>query len=151
RIDSELGYFMSLPQRDTELLLAQHLSSLGGEVERGVRLTTFTQDDEGVTATLEHQGKSTETVRAAWLIGADGARSTVRETLGLPFEGSTYEQRLIQADVRVDLPLHIHDDEVVGFLSESGAVALIPLPGEHRYRMLVPFVDEPDREPPLEV
>src|SRR5262245_53959289 len=78
-IDSELGCFLSLPQRETERLLAQHLESLGGKIERSVRLSGFTQDDEGVTATLEHSGGNTETVRAAWLLGCDGAHSTARE------------------------------------------------------------------------
>lgn len=149
-IDSALGHFLSLPQRDTEALLAQRLEELGGAVERGVELEGFTQDATGVTAALVHPGGRAESVRASWLIGCDGAHSIVRETLGLPFEGSTYAQRLIQADVRVDMPFHVDDDELVGFVSAGGLVALFPLPGERRYRLVVPLFDQPDLEPTLE-
>lgn len=155
-IDSPFPYVLSLSQRDTELLLAEQLETQRGiRIERKVRLDGFTQDGEGVTASLVHADGRTEEVRAGYLLGCDGAHSTVRKGLGLELEGSTYPQRLLQADVRVDLPHAAPADEIVLFLGPAGLIALFPLPpGERRYR-LITFLDpegpEADAEPTLEV
>lgn len=42
---------------------------------------------------------------AAWVVAADGARSTLRSLLGLKLEGAAYEGRFVIADIQVDLPL----------------------------------------------
>lgn len=146
-IDSPFPYFLSLSQRNTELLLAKNLDeTYGVKIERNVTLESFTQDANGVHAKLVHVDGSTEEVHVPWLLGCDGSHSIVRKTLGLPFEGSTYEQRVIQADVRVDFPHAVHEDEIAVFLGPNGMLAFFPLPGEHRYRMLT-FVDPGDDRP----
>ena len=90
---------VALPQWRTESILRDRLAELGGKVEFGRRLTGFDAGDEGVTAALE----GGERVRARYLVAADGGRSLVRRTLGLPFSGSTTEDlRALIADVRVD-------------------------------------------------
>ncbi|MEV4108384.1 FAD-dependent monooxygenase [Nonomuraea sp. NPDC049695] len=90
---------VALPQWRTESILRDRLAELGGKVEFGRGLTGFDADDEGVTATLE----GGERVRARYLVAADGGRSLVRRTLGLPFTGSTTEDmRALIADVRID-------------------------------------------------
>jgi 2-polyprenyl-6-methoxyphenol hydroxylase-like FAD-dependent oxidoreductase len=92
---------LSLPQWRTEAILRDRLAELGGKVEFGCRVTGFHPDDDGVTVTVEHDG-TTETVRAAYLVGADGGRSFVRRHLGLTFEGATNEDaRALLADARV--------------------------------------------------
>lgn len=92
------GYFV--PQWLTEQILRERLAELGGKVELGTELVGFTQDESGVDAVLS-QGGAEQTVRAKYLVGADGGRSVVRRTLGLDFVGETDEdQRLMLADVR---------------------------------------------------
>ena len=131
--------FVGLPQYDTERILRQELTSRGVSIERGVRLTGFVQDADGVTATLD-DGR---TLRSAYLVGADGAHSIVRKTLGLTFEGAAFEEQYMLGDVEVDwsLPagytvrcMHQTDDTVDDLL------VCVPLPGRGRYRMsmLVP-------------
>jgi 2-polyprenyl-6-methoxyphenol hydroxylase-like FAD-dependent oxidoreductase len=144
-LDSPYPFMLSIPQHDTEVVLAEHLSSLGGRAERQVHLDSFEQDEAGVTAYLTHMAiGASETVRARWLVGCDGAHSTVRHGLGLEFAGSTYELRLIQADLHLELGRPIARDEVVAFLAPARAAAFFPLPAEGRYRMLVPLsADDP--------
>jgi 2-polyprenyl-6-methoxyphenol hydroxylase-like FAD-dependent oxidoreductase len=148
-VDSPFPFVLSVPQRDTELVLAAAAAERGLTIERNVRLARFEQDAEGVASVLV-AGDREEAVRSRWIVGCDGAHSTVRAGLGISFEGHTYEQKIIQADVRVELPLAIHDDEVAAFLSAKGLLALFPLPGERRFRMLVPAPAEQDLEPTLE-
>jgi 2-polyprenyl-6-methoxyphenol hydroxylase-like FAD-dependent oxidoreductase len=125
-IDSPYSYTLSLPQSETERLLAERLAELGGRVEREVKLVALAQDDAGVTATLERGGGAQETDRVSWLVGCDGAHSTTRHALGLSFEGLPYEESFVLADLRIawELP----DDEAHAFLSPEGVVAAFPLP-----------------------
>jgi 2-polyprenyl-6-methoxyphenol hydroxylase-like FAD-dependent oxidoreductase len=151
-IDSHYPYLLSLSQRQTEQQLAAHLErAYGLRIERKVRLERFTQDAEGVTAHLTRDDGSAEELRAAWLIGCDGAHSTVRKTLGLPFEGMTYPVRLVQADVRVDMTTPLHDDEFDIFFGPRGLLALFPMPEPKRYRMISFLEPENEEEVKLEL
>ncbi|MDI1480914.1 FAD-dependent monooxygenase [Polyangium sp. y55x31] len=146
-IDSPYAFLLSLSQRETEIVLAEHLErAYGVKVERKVKLQGFSQDEGGVTAALAAEDGWVEEVRVPYLLGCDGSHSTVRKTLDLPFEGSTYDVRLMQADVRVELPVAVHDDEIAIFLGPNGMLGFFPLPGEGRYRMLT-FVDPSDDRP----
>jgi 2-polyprenyl-6-methoxyphenol hydroxylase-like FAD-dependent oxidoreductase len=124
-----------LPQWRTGELLAERLGELGGKVELGVEVTGFTQDEDGVTATLS----TGETVRAAYLVGADGGRSAIRRALGVGFAGETDEtERLTIADVRItglDRDFwHIWP----GADGKSFRLGLCPLPSTDRYQLYAP-------------
>ncbi len=53
-IDGPYPYAMMLPQCDTEKLLTEQLATFGKSIERGLTLTTFTQNDDGVRAEVLH-------------------------------------------------------------------------------------------------
>ena len=127
-------YTLMISQADTEALLRKRLENLGGQVVRPATVTAVEQDPEGILATFSdgHQ------VRARYLIGADGVRSTVREQAGIAFTGSTYAESFVLADVR--LSGGIPADEVILYFSPAGLVVLAPLPDD-RYR-IVATVDE---------
>lgn len=136
--------FVGLPQYDTERILSEHLEELGMCVERGTRVASFQQDTDGVTATLESP-QGSETVRAQYLVGCDGAHSMVRKTLGLTFEGAAFAEQYMLADVEVDwaVPrgygirsMHVTDG------ATDDLLVCIPLPGKCRYRMSMLVPDE---------
>ena len=88
-----------VPQWRTEQILRSRLAGHGVEVVLNTGLAGFEQDQDGVTARLE-RGR---TLRAAYLVGADGGRSTVRRQLAVPFVGETHDDiTMLLADVRVD-------------------------------------------------
>lgn len=76
-----------LPQARSEALLQEALAAREIEPERGVELTSFSQDNNGVDAVLTRADRS-EDFRAPLSLAADGAHSKVRETLGIRLEGS---------------------------------------------------------------
>jgi 2-polyprenyl-6-methoxyphenol hydroxylase-like FAD-dependent oxidoreductase len=94
------GTPLMLPQFLTEAVLRARLLELGHRVEFGVALDGFTQDADGVTAHLVG-GAGPATVRARWLVGTDGGRSTVRRLLGVDFPGKTLGVRALVADVEL--------------------------------------------------
>jgi hypothetical protein len=86
-------------------------------------------------------------LRVRYVVGSDGAHSSVRGSVGVPFEGATYPESFVLADVRMDWGLP--DDEVQLFFSPEGLAVVAPLPGERRHR-IVATVDEAPAEPSLE-
>jgi 2-polyprenyl-6-methoxyphenol hydroxylase-like FAD-dependent oxidoreductase len=130
-VDSPYPYACMIPQSATERLLAAQVEATGVTVERRVELVDFTSDADGVTATLRHDGGRDETVRCAWLVGCDGAHSTVRHVLGLPFEGAPEPSDWILADVHVDAG--VPPNEVTVHFSPGGMLVFFPIePGRFR-------------------
>ncbi|WP_371539482.1 FAD-dependent monooxygenase [Streptomyces sp. NBC_00466] len=134
-----------LPQYETEQALTGRLESLGGKPERGVRLLALDDVDhsgdigatDGVTAVLEHADGGVERVRAPFVIGADGAGSSVRGQLGIGFDGSTYEMAFALVDTRIegDLP----PDEISYYQSPAGTLVIVPMPdGVFRFLSVMP-------------
>ncbi|OIN78552.1 FAD-dependent monooxygenase [Mycobacterium malmoense] len=88
-----------VPQWRTEEILRARLSGYGVDVRLGAEVAAVEQGDDAVTVRL----RGGESVRAAYLVGADGGGSTVRRRLGIPFLGTTDDEaRMVLADVRVD-------------------------------------------------
>jgi 2-polyprenyl-6-methoxyphenol hydroxylase-like FAD-dependent oxidoreductase len=83
RLDTSHPYVLGIPQPVTERLLSEHAVELGAEIRRGCALTGLGQDDDGVTAELADGTR----VRARYLVGCDGGRSTVRNLIGVAFPG----------------------------------------------------------------
>ncbi|WP_244815470.1 FAD-dependent monooxygenase [Caballeronia sp. Lep1P3] len=127
-LQTRYPYMLFLDQSETERLLAEHLAQCGVLVERGVELTDFTQGSAGVQATLRHPNGRDETLRPSYMIGADGAHSFVRHRLDIGFEGKTFDQTFVLADLHAesDWP----DDEFHIFASGEGLAALFPMGGE---------------------
>lgn len=89
---------LMVPQFLTEQVMRERLLELGHQPEFGCELVGFEQDAEGVTARL--LGKAgEESVRARWLVGADGGRSFVRHALDIGFPGKTLGVHALVADV----------------------------------------------------
>ncbi|MBO9669097.1 MAG: FAD-dependent monooxygenase [Sphingobium sp.] len=86
----------------------RRLAAMGNAtVSFGTRLAGLSQDGDGVTAQLDGPD-GREEVRARWLVGADGASSSVRKTLGLDFPGMTWGERFVATNVW-------HDFEAAGY------------------------------------
>lgn len=89
------------PQFITERIMRERLAELGHHPQFGHELVALQQEADGVTARLTTPAGE-ETVHARYLIGTDGGRSFVRQTLGIAFPGKTLDIRGLVADVRLD-------------------------------------------------
>jgi putative polyketide hydroxylase len=75
-------------QDRVEPILLRHARRMGADIRFGTELTSFTQDSDGVQATLRDRATGAEMlVGADYLIAADGHRSPVREALGIDVGG----------------------------------------------------------------
>jgi 2-polyprenyl-6-methoxyphenol hydroxylase-like FAD-dependent oxidoreductase len=141
-IPSTHPYALMVPQYVTEEVLADRLTTLGGEVSRPWALESLTQDDTGVSAHFANG----RTVRARLAVGCDGMHSTVRDQAGIALEGGTYSDSFALADVEISGG--VPTDEVVLYFSPDGPLVVAPLPdGLHRIVGTVAHApDKPDRE-----
>ena len=97
-----------LPQTQLEPVLVAEAARLGASVRFDTELRSFSQDDHGVTATLLDRLTNTEfSVRAKYMVGADGARSLVVEQLGLELTGQSGLGDVFNVLCDVDLTDHV--------------------------------------------
>lgn len=92
--------FINLQQYHAERFLADACARTGlVDLRWNNRVTGMRADATGVTLAVDSRGAA-ETLRADWLIAADGARSFVREQgLGLQLKGASFERRYLIADI----------------------------------------------------
>jgi 2-polyprenyl-6-methoxyphenol hydroxylase-like FAD-dependent oxidoreductase len=141
--DLPYGGQLGIPQPDTERLLTAHLARFGIAIEREVTLAAFRQDNDVVEVEFVRPDQSTEKAVFKYIVGCDGAHSTVRRLLEIPFEGDHFPIGFMLGDVVLDCDL------ARGMMlrsitpREGGApdfIVAIPLPEKNRYRvsMLAP-------------
>jgi 2-polyprenyl-6-methoxyphenol hydroxylase-like FAD-dependent oxidoreductase len=134
-------YSLMLPQNDTERILLARVVELGGEVLRPKVLTSVTQDADGAIATFADG----DTLHASYVVGADGMHSTVREQTDITFEGDSYEESFVLADVHMtgDTPTA----EVILVWAKAGLTVIAPLP-DGSFRIVAPLQDAPEEPSP---
>jgi 2-polyprenyl-6-methoxyphenol hydroxylase-like FAD-dependent oxidoreductase len=138
-LPTKYPYTLMISQAETERILGQRLSELGGQPLRPKAVTALTQHADGVTATFDDG----ETLSASYVVGADGMHSTVREHAGIGFAGGEFAESFALADVRVTGAAP--SEEVILFYGPDGLTVLAPLP-DGVFRVVAPAADAP-REP----
>nr|WP_067829209.1 rifampin monooxygenase [Actinomadura kijaniata] len=142
-LDSAHAYLLGIPQPIIERLLEEHAVGLGAQVRRGCAVADFEQDDEGVTVELADG----ERLRARYLVGCDGSRSTVRKLLGVGFPGEPSRNDTLMGEMEVGVP----QEEIAAKLTEAGGTyqRLSLRPFGRSYSVIVPAAGVSDRtEPP---
>ncbi|MGW5918800.1 FAD-dependent monooxygenase [Nocardia fluminea] len=144
-LDSAYAYQLGIPQPIINQLLEEHAIELGAQVRSGCAVVGFEQDDAGVTVELA----GGERVRSRYLVGCDGARSTVRKLLGVGFPGEPARTETLMGEMEVG----VSPEEVVAKVTEiraTNAVFTVRPFGEGIYSVVVPAtgVREDRTEPP---
>lgn len=115
-----------LPQNEIESILISFLEKKGVYIEREKELLLFSQNKQGIEAVIkDHTKDKIENVHCAYLIGCDGAHSTVRHALNFSFEGASYKQNFILADTSIKWPFS--QNKFLFFLDKQGIFVHIPL------------------------
>jgi len=138
RIDSRYHYLLFISQAETERILRTAVEKQGVRIERGVELVGLAQDvlspdPDPVRVVLRHADGRLEQAQAPWLISAEGAHSTVRATLDLPYEGKTRDEQYALGDLHIDGELAETDLHI--FSSKHGFLGLFPM-GNRRFRLM---------------
>jgi 2-polyprenyl-6-methoxyphenol hydroxylase-like FAD-dependent oxidoreductase len=122
--DSPYQFVAMVPQDVTENLLVEALRRKGGAVEYETACVSVDKQSDGhVNVTLQRRGKTSNTM-AAFVVACDGAHSTIRHLMNLPFEGRPYDASFMLADVMTDERVA---DELHLCPHPSGALAIFPM------------------------
>ena len=147
RLGGRKGLIIS--QAEIERALRERLTELGGTIEWGEVVAELDPWADGVTVLLTN-GSGFE---ARWVIGADGAHSTVRKAMAVGFPGVPLVEQFLLADVHaaLDRPR----DAAVTWMRGSQLLAAFPLPGDDLWRLMAPappqFGDEPQQDAIVEL
>ncbi|MEV0637497.1 FAD-dependent monooxygenase [Streptomyces sp. NPDC050619] len=131
--DTSYPFLLFLSQAETETVLAEHLAARDVVVERGTELVGLEQKGPHSTCRLRDRDGREETVRARYVVGCDGAHSTVRAQAGIAFDGYAYPQTFLLADLEVD---GLEPDAVHTYLTGAGVLFFFPLGSPATWRML---------------
>ncbi|KAL7629527.1 hypothetical protein AAE478_001048 [Parahypoxylon ruwenzoriense] len=100
--DTLFPNILIISQCETERFLDSCLAKHSFAVERGLEARSILQDAEGVTVKISNSDGTEDTIRAKYVIGADGAHSSVRRAAtGVTFQGAAYPQDFILCDAHV--------------------------------------------------
>lgn len=122
-------FVLTLPQHATEAILERRLGELRpGALIRGATLTGFSETATGISITFRQQDQA-KTLRARYLVGCDGRRSSVRQHAKLGFTGKAYPDTYLMGDF-IDTTGLGPDAGI--FLTREGVVESFPLPGNTR-------------------
>jgi 2-polyprenyl-6-methoxyphenol hydroxylase-like FAD-dependent oxidoreductase len=143
---SPYPFVLSFPQDDHERLLVAQLEAEGVHVEWNTELESFTQDEWGVRAVLEHDGDRI-TCSSAYLCGCDGGRSRVRESLRLDFSGGTYNHLYYVADVQTEGP---PNQDLVAHLGAHTFALMLPVRSRSMQRLIGIMPDDAPPTPDFE-
>lgn len=132
--DTDHPHWLTAPQYETEQVLEAALTERGVRVEWDTTLIGLVDEGDAVVADLRGPGTAQVHVRARWLLGADGGRSTVRDAIGGRLKrvdaGATFI--LADADTTSTLP----QDEGHLYLHPDGLLIVVPLPERDRWRII---------------
>lgn len=141
-VDTRFPGIFSISQVHTEAFLEQRLRERGVAVERATTASHIAQDEDGVTVTLHRgvnrKGKEDddddETLRCRYVVGCDGAHSSVRHAMDVRFEGDAYPQEFILADTEYDWAPEYFDGTRAQLFLGDGMALMLPLgPGHARF------------------
>ncbi|MEC3977380.1 FAD-dependent monooxygenase [Amycolatopsis sp. H20-H5] len=144
--DTPYPFAVAISQHETERIIEDRLGELGGKIERGVRLSDLRNaTGPRPVAVLQGPDGTTEEVETSWLVGADGAHSSVRKLVGSSFEGAQFDVSFAITDAEIvgDAPQNV----VSYCYAPQGSLALGPL-GSGVCRVAVSVPHPEDDTPP---
>ncbi|MBE8519841.1 FAD-dependent monooxygenase [Amycolatopsis sp. H6(2020)] len=142
-LDSAHAYLLGIPQPVIVRLLEEHAIDLGAEVRHGAAVVDFEQDDDGVTVELADGGR----LRARYLVGCDGGRSTVRKLSGIGFPGEPSRTETLMGEMEASAPPAEIAAKVAEFSETTRPFWLRPF-GGGIYSVVVPAAGGGDRAAP---
>jgi 2-polyprenyl-6-methoxyphenol hydroxylase-like FAD-dependent oxidoreductase len=125
-----------------EAVLRQHAEDVGVDLRYGTALSSLTDDADGVRAGLTEASGATSTLRAEWVVAADGVRSPLRAQLGIRRSGPGTVSRAMSLQFRAEL-----GERMAGRSAAMYRIADLPngsvLAVDNRSRWLLIYVYEP--------
>jgi putative polyketide hydroxylase len=133
----------AIAQDRLEPMLRAKAIELGADVRLGAELVGFEQDADGVTAKLRREGRE-YTMRAAYLVAADGQASPIREALGIGRQGRGHMRTVRSVLFRAPLEEYLRKGVTQFTIAQPGLDAFLTTYGDGRWVLM--FSDDEERD-----
>jgi len=127
-------YVLMYQQFKNERLLLDYLTQNTCPVYWNTTLVTLTQQPTYAEVMLQN-AEGEYHLTCDWVIGADGAHSTVRKQSGIPFTGDIYPHHFYLADVKINAPF-LDGNYAQLYLAKNGMSGFFPMPEQDEYRII---------------
>jgi len=142
--DTNHPYRVQCEQWKLMRFLEEKLRKEGVDLRFGHEVTAVRQEDDGVTVTATTSSGPVE-IKGRYVMAADGARSAVRRSLGVEFEGFTYAELFLIASTDFPFENTLTDIAYVNYIADPLEwLVLLRVPG--LWRVLVPAPENSDRD-----
>jgi len=123
-IKHKYPFMLIQPQCDTERILEEALFERGISVSRGIELITLNQNDSYTEIDLKDKGGNVfQEEFKGIIIGADGGRSKVRESLNIDFKGWEHDEEFTIYDLELETTLNPNEGHY--FIFKEGAMLML--------------------------
>ena len=142
--DTNHPYRVQCEQWKLMRFLEAELRKLGADIRFGHEVTGVQQDSDGATVTAKTADGPVE-IRGRYVVAADGARSAVRRSLGVEFDGFTYAELFWIASTDFPFEQTLTDIAYVNYIADPNEwLVLLKVPG--LWRVLVPAPENADKD-----
>lgn len=136
---SEFPFMLILEQTKTEQNFIDFLKTHNKHVQWNTEVLSLTKKDDQIKVYIKTKDGKEDTIIADWVIGADGAHSIVRHTLGIQLAGKTYKQSMFVLDCKIEFSLP--KDELSVAFADHAFAAFFPM-SHDRWRIVGEVPDE---------
>lgn len=134
----------AVAQDRLEPLLRDRALELGADIRLETELIRLEQDAEGVTAWLRRRDGGESTLRAAYVVAADGHRSPIREALGIGRTGRGHMRTVRSVLFRAPLDAYLEAGVTQFQIEQEGFSAFLTTYGDGRWVLI--FSDDQPRD-----
>ena len=145
--ESPYPFIAMVPQNVTESILVGELIKKNGHIDYNTSFVSATQYDDHVNVILDNNGQK-ESIDVTYVVGCDGAHSSVRHQLNLNFEGGEYHDLFMLADIETNETLPANELQLCPH--EAGPLAIFPM-NVSRHRIVATVQESQGEEPTLEL
>ena len=149
-VDSRHPFSLTTAQTETERVLTERFSELGGKVERGATFIGMDQDGDRVRATVRRAEGGEEVIATPWIVGTDGAHSGVRQATGQRLEGIFKGESFLMGDVDAHFEYDRASFHIFFSPGEATGLLFPMVGGRARVFAQIPDGVDVDRKPSLD-
>ncbi len=134
-IPSRYNYILILDQSETERILEEYLNNHDIRVERQTELIEINDRGDYVISSIQNNLGNRKEIQSSFVIGCDGAHSTIRHLLRFSFKGGSYTGDFILGDVTLKWPWP--HGALQASVSQQGVIASFRMKGNQQYRLIL--------------
>jgi 2-polyprenyl-6-methoxyphenol hydroxylase-like FAD-dependent oxidoreductase len=135
-LNSKFACYLIVPQPEVEKVLKENFLSLGGKIMHETKYLSCEQNLRSIITKIESPNGLNQ-IQSNYLVGCDGASSSVRQSIGIDFDGTTYNMDYVLAEGTLEK--NLIDNAACMYISNNGVLSVLPI-STNKYRVAGPGI-----------